>query len=310
MRPYLRMVLGGLAAVAVLIGLSFVLTRLGFARTGFDVRALAEWLMTRGVKIVIIIVSALVVIRAATLAVNAILHRVRSGAVERDLEWQRRASTLAGILARTITSVVWFVAVLMLLRELAIDVLPLLTGAGIAGLAIGFGAQNLVRDVISGFFLLLEDQVRVGDAARINGVAGTIEEISLRTIVLRDGEGAVHVFPNGTVTSLANLSKHFSFAIADVKVLYEENVDRVVGIIRDVGAAMQADETLAKMLVGAIEVPGVESMDGGLVTIRARFKTLPLSQGPVAAELRRRLLAAMIARGVKPYSWPPRPQGA
>ena len=108
----------------------------------------------------------------------------------------------------------------MLLRELEIDVLPILTGAGIAGLAIGFGAQNLVRDVISGFFLILEDQVRVGDSARINGVAGTVEQINLRTIVLRDGEGAVQVFPNGTITALANLSKQFAYAVVDVRIAY------------------------------------------------------------------------------------------
>src|SRR5256712_9396612 len=111
-------------------------------------------------------------------------------------------------------------AILMLLRELTIDVVPILTGAGIAGLAIGFGAQNLVRDVISGFFIILEDQVRIGDLARINGVAGIVEQINLRTIILRDGERAVQVFPNGTITTLANLSKHFAFAIVDVRVAY------------------------------------------------------------------------------------------
>ena len=129
----------------------------------------------------------------------------------------------------------------MLLRELSIDVLPILTGAGIAGLAIGFGAQNLVRDVISGFFLILEDQVRVGDLARINGVAGIVEQINLRTIVLRDGEGAVQVFPNGTITALANLSKQFAYAIVDVRVAYGENIDRVFGTMREVGAAMERD---------------------------------------------------------------------
>src|SRR5438046_9885562 len=100
--------------------------------------------------------------------------------------------------------------------------MPILTGAGIAGLAIGFGAQNVVRDVISGFFLILEDQVRVGDVARINGISGTVEQINLRTIVLRDGEGAVQVFPNGTVTALANLSKQFAYAIVDVRITSSE----------------------------------------------------------------------------------------
>src|SRR5262249_40268200 len=157
-------------------------------------------------------------------------HRLSLGHVGGDLEWQRRASTLGGILTSLVTATVSFIAVLMLLRELSIDVLPILTGAGIAGLAIGFGAQNLVRDVISGFFMILEDQVRVGDLARINGVTGTVEQINLRTILLRDGDGAVQVFPNGTITALANLSKQFSYAAVNVKVAYGENLDSLIGL--------------------------------------------------------------------------------
>src|SRR4029078_4971594 len=175
-----------------------------------------------------------------------------------DLEWQRRAATLAGILTSLVTAVVGFVVVLMLLRELSIDVLPILTGAGIAGLAIGFGAQNLVRDVISGFFLILEDQVRIGDIARINGVGGTVEQINLRTIVLRDGEGAVQVFPNGTITALANLSKQFSYAVVDLRVAYAENFDRVFGTIREVGASMEQDPVWGPLVLAPLEVVGVE----------------------------------------------------
>src|SRR5581483_8469445 len=154
--------------------------------------------------------------------------------------------------------VVGFVAVLMLLRELSIDVVPILTGAGIVGLAVGFGAQNLVRDVISGFFLILEDQVRVGDIARINGVQGSVEQINLRTIVLRDGEGAVQVFPNGTVNTLANLSKQFAYAIVDVQVAYNENIHRVVGTINEVGASMQEDANWKHLVSGSIQVVGIE----------------------------------------------------
>ncbi len=302
MRHYARMIAGGVAAVVVIAVVALVLNRFELPSSQLELREIARLLMTRGVKIVVIVVSALVVIRAATLGIGAIQQRVGVGSVQRDLEWQRRASTLAGILTRLVTSVVWFVALLMLLRELAIDVLPLLTGAGIAGLAIGFGAQNLVRDVITGFFLILEDQVRVGDSARINNIGGTIEQVNLRTIVLRDGEGAVHVFPNGTVTALANLSKHFSFAIVDVKVAYEEHLERVFGTMREVGAAMQTDAFFGPLVVGPIDVLGVESIEDGRVTIRAKFKTLPLHQGKVANELRRRLLGAMVGRGIRPYA--------
>ena len=198
--------------------------------------------------------------------------------------------------------IVGFVSILMLLRELSIDVLPILTGAGIAGLAIGFGAQNLVRDVISGFFLILEDQVRIGDLARINGVAGIVEQINLRTIVLRDGEGAVQVFPNGTITALANLSKQFSYAIVDVRAAYSENIDRVIGTIREVGASMERDAVWGSLLMAPLDVVGVESLDGGAVTVRVRFKVLPLHQGQVANELRKRLIGALVGRGIRPYA--------
>ena len=201
-----------------------------------------------------------------------------------------------------VTVTVGFVAILMLLRELTIDVVPILTGAGIAGLAVGFGAQNLVRDVISGFFIILEDQVRIGDAARINGVAGTVEQINLRTIVVRDGEGAVQVFPNGTITALANLSKQFAYAVVDVRIAYSENIDRVMGTIREVGASMERDAHWGTLVLAPIDILGVESLADGVATIRVKFKTQPLNQGKIASELRRRLMTTFVGRGIKPFA--------
>lgn len=301
MRGYVSLIGAALTAVAAVIAGSYMLRHFGISQTSLDPRVLADWLLTRGVKSIVIIVAAVGVIRAASLAIGT-MHRVGTGSVQRDLEWQRRAQTLTGILMRLVTSVVWFVAILMLLRELAIDVVPLLTGAGIAGLAIGFGAQNLVRDVISGFFLILEDQIRVGDAARINGVSGAIEAVNLRTIVLRDGEGAVHVFPNGTVNALANLSKHFAFAIVDIQVAHGENLDRVYGTIREVGQSMQNDPGLSPVLLSPIEIVGVEALSDTQATVKVKFKTLPLNNGKVANELRRRLLGALQGRGIRPYA--------
>jgi small conductance mechanosensitive channel len=263
---------------------------------------LVEWLASHGLNIVIVVLGAAIVTRAGRLVIKRLQHRLGYGEGERDLEWQRRASTLGGILTRLVTVTVWFVAILILLRELAIDVMPILTGAGIAGLAVGFGAQNLVRDVISGFFLILEDQVRVGDIARINGVTGAVEQVNLRTIVMRDAEGAVHVFPNGTITALANLSKQFSNAIVDVRVAYQESLDRVFGTIREVGSSMQADREWGQLLLGPIEIMGVESIADGFATIRAKFKTEPLNQGGVANELRRRLMTTLADRGIRPYA--------
>jgi small conductance mechanosensitive channel len=289
----------GIAAIA---SVSIALSRLGVSEPRFDPRAASQWVLTHGVNILVILIGGWILIRAAHLAIEHLQHKLGRAHAESDLEWQRRAATLSGILTSVVTVSVVFVAGLMLLRELSIDVMPILTGAGIAGLAIGFGAQNLVRDVISGFFMILEDQVRVGDVARINGISGLVEQMNLRTIVLRDNEGAVQVFPNGTVNTLANLSKQFAYAIVDVRVAYTENIDRVIGTIREVGASMQRDPTWSSLVLAPIDVLGVESLADGLATVRSRFKTIPLNQGPVANELRRRLMTTFVGRGIRPYA--------
>ena len=288
--------------VAALATISLALERFGVRDLRWDPRLFGRWLIVHGVNLAVIFVGAFIVIRAANLAIDHLQFKLGRRHASGDLEWQRRAATLSGILTSLVTATVAFVAILMLLRELTIDVVPILTGAGIAGLAIGFGAQNLVRDVISGFFVIMEDQVRIGDLARINGVAGMVEQINLRTIVLRDGEGAVQVFPNGTITALANLSKQFSYAIVDMRVAYGENIDRVFGTMREVGAAMQADPSWQEVVLAPLEVLGIESLADGAATIRVKFKTLPLNQGKVANELRRRLMGAFVGRGIKPYA--------
>ncbi len=142
----------------------------------------------------------------------------------------------------------WSTAVLIVLRELDVDITPVLTGAGIVGLAIGFGAQTLVRDVISGFFLIVEDQVRVGDVAMVNGTGGLVEQINLRTIVLRDFEGVVHVIPNGEIKTLANRTKDFSYYVIDLGIDYDEDTDRVMALVREAGESLMKD-------------PGVRAVD-------------------------------------------------
>jgi small-conductance mechanosensitive channel len=288
--------------VTAVASISFALSRFGVDEPRWDPRALSRWSLSHGVNIIIILVGSWVAIRAANLVIEHLQYKLADLHSQTDLEWQRRTATRSGVLRSIVTVSVAFVACLMLLRELSIDILPILTGAGIAGLAIGFGAQNLVRDVISGFFLILEDQVRVGDNARVNGISGRVEQINLRTIVVRDAEGAVQVFPNGTVTSLANMSKLFAYAIVDVQVTFDENLDRVNGTIREVGASMASDPAWAALVLEPIDVVGIESLADNRVTIRVRFKTAPLYQGAVANELRRRLLGAFVSRRIRPYA--------
>jgi small conductance mechanosensitive channel len=275
--------------IAAFASASLVLSRIGIADPQWDLRAVGRWLLTHGINLIVIVAGAYVVVRAANLAIEHLQFKIGRQDGETDLEWQRRASTLRGILTSIVTVGVVFVSILMVLRELSIDVIPILTGAGIAGLAIGFGAKNLVRDMISGFFLILEDQVRIGDLARINGITGTVEQINLRTISLRDGEGAVHIFPNGTITALANLSKQFSYAIVDIRVGYSEHIDRIIAKVREIGAEMEHDAAWGPLLLGPLEVLGLESIDRAAATLRVRFKVTPLQHGKVANELRRRL---------------------
>jgi small-conductance mechanosensitive channel len=295
----LTMLAYGIAAMA---SISLALERFGLNEARWNPRLFVHWALTHGVNIVIIMVGAFIVIRAANLAIEHFQYKLARRHATADLEWQRRATTLGVILTGLVNTTVGFVAILMMLRELSIDVVPILTGAGIAGLAIGFGAQNLVRDVISGFFLILEDQVRIGDLARINGVAGTVEQINLRTILLRDGEGAVQVFPNGTITALANLSKQFSYAVVDVRIAYSENMDRVMGTMREIGTVMERDPQWGALLLGPLEIVGIESLDGGFATVRVKYKTQPLNQGKIANELRRRLMGAFVGRAIKPFA--------
>jgi small-conductance mechanosensitive channel len=287
--------------VAALASISLALERFGFSEPRWHPRQITHWLLTHGVNMVAIGVGGYIVARSASLAIEHLQYKLAARHAQTDLEWRRRATTLAGILTSLVTVSVVFITILMMLRELEIDVVPLLTGAGIAGLAIGFGAQNFVRDVISGFFLILEDQVRVGDLVRINGIPGIIEQINLRTIILRDGEGAVQVFPNGMVTALANLSKQYAYAIVDLRVAYTENIERVTGTMREVGATLAKDPMWESLLLAPLEILGVESLADGYATVRAKFKTLPLNQGRVANELRRRLMTAFVARRIKPY---------
>src|SRR5215212_619845 len=268
--------------VAALASISLALTRFGLDDTRWDPRMLGRWSATHGINMLLILAGAFVVTRAANLAIGHLQFKLSRRHASTDLEWQRRATTLSGILTSLVTTAVAFVAVLMLLRELAVDIVPILTGAGIAGLAIGFGAQNLVRDVISGFFLILEDQVRIGDLARINGVAGVVEQINLRTIVLRDVEGAVQMFPNGTISALANLSKAFAYAVVDFKIHYREDVDRVVDTCREVGESIERDALWTPAILAPLEIVGVVSLMDNAATVRVRFKTLPLHQGRVA----------------------------
>jgi small conductance mechanosensitive channel len=182
------------------------------------------------------------------------------------------------------------------------DIGPLIAGAGVAGLAIGFGAQSLVKDVITGFFILLEDQIRVGDVVEAGGVSGLVESMNLRTTVLRDLQGRVHVIPNGEIKVVTNMTKEWSRAVVDVSVSYREDLEEVLRVVRGVCDELAADPDVAPVVLDRPEVLGVDSLGDSSVAIRVMIKTRPLEQWRVAREFRRRVKNTFAARGIEiPY---------
>ena len=202
---------------------------------------------------------------------------------------EQRTRTLVGLLRSVGRVIIVVTFMFMMMSAVGLDLGPLLAGAGVVGLAISFGAQSLVKDVISGLFILIENQFGVGDVVRIEGVSGAVERMTLRVVALRDVHGVVHIVPNGQITKVSNLTRTWARVVLDVSVAYREDTDHVIEVMRGVGQVLWEDEEWKPLLVDAPEVPGIESFDSGSVTIRMTAKTLPLKQWDVARELRRRL---------------------
>src|SRR5215467_2935758 len=259
-----------------------------------------RWLLDTGLRIAVIAVTAYFVIRIGSAAARRFEREMSRGTGLNVIERTKRAQTLGRLLQKALSILVILIAGLMILRELQVDITPALTGAGIAGLAIGFGAQTIVRDVISGFFLILEDQCRVGDVAVVNGQGGLVEEVNLRTIVLRDEEGTVHVFPNGEIKTLANKSKDFSFYVVTFGIGYDEDPERVSVAMRDAGRSLIDDPEFKPHILAPLEVYGVDTFDQSQIVVKARIKTVPLKQWLVGRELRRRMTKIFAERGIAP----------
>jgi moderate conductance mechanosensitive channel len=256
------------------------------------------WLLAASLRIAVIAIAAYLVIRVGSAAARRFEREMSRGTGLDAVERTKRAQTFGRFLQRTLSVVVAVMAGLMILRELDIDITPILTGAGIAGIAIGFGAQTLVRDVISGFFLIFEDQVRVGDVVNVNGQGGLVEEVNLRTLVLRDEQGAVHIFPNGEVKTLANMSKDFSYYVITVGVGYDDDVDRAADAMTDAAASMMEDPGFKPHILAPLDVFGVDAFEPGQLVIKARIKTVPLKQWVVGRELRKRIARIFTERGI------------
>jgi moderate conductance mechanosensitive channel len=251
------------------------------------VERFATWLFTSGARIVIVLVLAWIALRLLSSATTR-LHGALVGTAG-SLERTKRADTILGMVRTTASILIGTAAGMMVLRETGIDVAPVLATAGIGGLAIGFGAQTLVKDVISGFFLLVEDQVRIGDVVEVAGRRGTVETIQLRTIRLRDLSGNLHVVPNGSITLVSNMTRDFSRYLVDAQVARREDPDRVFAALRQIGDEMQLDPEFKEDILQPIEILGVETLTAANMMIRARLTTRAVQQWRVGREFNRRM---------------------
>jgi small conductance mechanosensitive channel len=248
--------------------------------------------------IVAIAYGFLKVLRMAVTRLETLLVRATAARETAPGAAAMRIKTLINVLWTITSGFLWFIVVLIVLGQTGVNIGPILAGAGIVGLAVGFGAQYLVRDLVSGFFLLLENQIRVGDVAIINGTSGTVEAVTFRTVVLRDQAAVVHVFPNGSINTLANTTMDWSAYVIDVSVLYKEDTDRVTDVMHRVAEEMRAEARYGQDMLEPIEIFGVDNFTDSAVIIKARFKTRPLQQQVIGREYRRRLKKAFDAEGI------------
>lgn len=252
---------------------------------------------TSALRIVLIVVAAWILIGVLQRAIRA--FRIRIASRFDDREAVKRAETLGRVFRYIVAVVVSLIAGMLVLGELGISVAPILGAAGVVGLAVGFGAQSLVKDYFTGFFILLENQIREGDVVRLGEHAGLVEVVTLRFVQLRDYDGNVHFVPNGMITTVVNMSRGFAQAVMDIGVAYRENTDSVMAVMREVGREMRADPAFAPRLLDELEIAGVERWDDSAVVIRCRFKCVALEQWTVRREYLRRLKHAFDARGIE-----------
>ncbi|MFH1501776.1 MAG: mechanosensitive ion channel family protein [Candidatus Eisenbacteria bacterium] len=258
-----------------------------------------EWLTRSGIRVLVILVGAFVVIKLLGFVTRRIERFFDDDDPTTMNEREKQAATLGKVMRNIIRVLVWGVAGMMVLKEIGLDIAPILAGVGIAGLAIGFGAQSVVKDFLAGMFVLVENQYNVGDVIKAAGVAGLVERITLRATTLRDLEGRVHIIPNGVIDVVTNMTKEWSRFVLDIGVAYKEDVDRVMRVLKEVGDELAEDAEFGRMITAPFEVLGVQDFADSAVVIRVSLTTIPIRQWTIGREYRRRVKNAFDAQNIE-----------
>lgn len=245
-----------------------------------------EWLRTTGLKILVVLILMFVAVKAGRFIVRRFGERRKKG---KGQEFKKRMDTLIDITGDVLMIIIVIVAGMTIMNQLGIKVGPLLAAAGVVGVAVGFGAQHIIKDVINGFFILLDDQIRVGDVVDVGGKAGIVEKVTLRLTILRDLAGNVHFVRNGEITLVTNMTKEYSRYVFEIGVAYREDVDEVIRAVKAVDEDLRNDPAYKEDILEPIEILGLDQFANSAVVIKARTKTKPIKQWAVGREFNRRL---------------------
>ncbi|MDD8020776.1 MAG: mechanosensitive ion channel family protein [Acidobacteriota bacterium] len=254
------------------------------------------WLLTTGLKIVVIVVTAIILTRISR-GLTRRLEKVFLKGRE-DEESLKRARTLSGLIRQFLNGLIVIIAVMTVLAALDIQIGPLLATAGVAGLAIGFAAQSLIKDVINGFFIIMWDQIRVGDVIEVAGHSGVVESLNLKMTVLRSLDGNVHYIPNSLIDAVTNMTREYSQFVFDVAVSYFEDVDEVIKTLKEVDEELRADRQFSEHILSPLEILGLDRFEDSALIIRARTTTKPSKQWEIGREFNRRLKKAFDRKGI------------
>lgn len=255
-------------------------------------------LMKTGFRILVILLVAVILLNLSRRLIVVLKQYIKKQSIN-DLEEIKRIDTLERVVRYIVTLLIGLVCGVEILSELGISVAPILAAAGIVGVAVGFGAQHLIKDYFTGFFILLENQIRQGDVVEAGGKSGFVEEVTLRYIKMRDYSGNVHYVPNGGISAVTNMSRGFAHSVIDIRVAYKEDLNQVMQIMQEVGQDLREDDAFAMKILDQMEMAGVDDLLESHIIVRCRFKVLPLEQWGIRREYLKRIKKVFEAKGIE-----------
>ncbi len=248
---------------------------------------LGKWLITSGIPIIIIVILLTLAFKFANILIEKYFNNIIKSS--KDTELEKRINTFKSAIKSIINILVFIVGMMMILDKLGIDIKPILAAAGVVGVAVGFGSQRLIEDIISGFIILIGDQIRVGDVVEIAGKSGLVEKVDLKMTTLRDIEGNVHYIRNGKIDIVTNKTKDYSCYVFDIGFSCRENIDEVIDVIKHTAEELRNANEYQDDILEPIEIFGLDKFSDSIVVVKARIKTKPLKQWVIGREFNKRL---------------------